>query len=226
MSRSAICLRSGEELPVPSNILQYNEEGWGRAVLCQHWFAAALSMSLVVCTKLFFFFSPLPNMICLFCGIRCSVSKLSPLWPSFWFSTMERLKLVLQYFQSNSESISNGICIILALVSVKLYTSFDFNCPCLPQYNKLYSLGVMIVPPVILFFFGVLINRHAGVMMDEWMRPVGNRSKNPVVVKWVSVLIACLFFFFSLYTLLQCLYLQNIFAYHFHMVLYVIINIF
>ncbi|MEQ2178694.1 hypothetical protein GOODEAATRI_016742, partial [Goodea atripinnis] len=96
---------------------------------------------------------------------------------------MDRLKLVLQYFQSNSESISNGICIILALVSVKLYTSFDFNCPCLPQYNKLYSLGVMIVPPFVLFFLGVLVNRHTGVMMDEWMRPVGNRSKNPAVVK-------------------------------------------
>lgn len=96
---------------------------------------------------------------------------------------MERLKIVLQYFQSNSESISNGICIILALVSVKLYTSFDFICPCLPQYNKLYSLGVMIVPPIILFFLGVLINRHTGVMMDEWMRPLGNRSKNPAVVK-------------------------------------------
>ncbi|XP_032367394.1 calcium homeostasis modulator protein 3 [Etheostoma spectabile] len=98
---------------------------------------------------------------------------------------MERLKLVLQYFQSNSESISNGICIVLALVSVKLYTSFDFNCPCLPQYNKLYSLGVMIVPPIILFFLGVLVNRHTGVMMDEWMRPVGNRSKNPAVVKYL-----------------------------------------
>uniref|UniRef100_A0A3Q0T3U6 Calcium homeostasis modulator 3 n=1 Tax=Amphilophus citrinellus TaxID=61819 RepID=A0A3Q0T3U6_AMPCI len=98
---------------------------------------------------------------------------------------MERLKLVLQYFQSNSESISNGICIILALVSVKLYTSFDFNCPCLPQYNKIYSLGVMIVPPIILFFLGILVNRHTGVMMDEWMRPVGNRSKNPAVVKYL-----------------------------------------
>lgn len=101
-------------------------------------------------------------------------------------SDMDRLKLVLQYFQSNSESISNGICIVLALVSVKLYTSFDFNCPCLPQYNKLYSLGVMIVPPFILFFLGVLVNRHTGVMMDEWMRPMGNRSKNPAVVKWVA----------------------------------------
>ncbi|TNN48778.1 Calcium homeostasis modulator protein 3 [Liparis tanakae] len=98
---------------------------------------------------------------------------------------MERMKLVLQYFQSNSESISNGICIILALVSVKLYTSFDFNCPCLPQYNKLYSLGVMIVPPIIFFFLGVLVNRHTGIMMDEWMRPVGNRSKNPAVVKYL-----------------------------------------
>ncbi|XP_028983079.1 calcium homeostasis modulator protein 3 [Betta splendens] len=98
---------------------------------------------------------------------------------------MERLKLVLQYFQSNSESISNGVCIILALVSVKLYTSFDFNCPCLPQYNKLYSLGVMIVPPIILFFLGVLVNRHTGIMMDEWLRPIGNRSKNPAVVKYL-----------------------------------------
>ncbi|KAK7901550.1 hypothetical protein WMY93_018319 [Mugilogobius chulae] len=98
---------------------------------------------------------------------------------------MERLKLVLQYFQSNSESISNGICIILALVSVKLYTSFDFNCPCLPQYNRLYSVGVMVVPPIILFFLGMLVNRHTGVMMDEWLRPEGNRSKNPAVVKFL-----------------------------------------
>ncbi|XP_076025345.1 calcium homeostasis modulator protein 3-like [Genypterus blacodes] len=98
---------------------------------------------------------------------------------------MERMKLVLQYFQSNSESISNGICIILALVSVKLYTSFDFNCPCLPQFNKLYSLGVMIVPPIILFFLGVLVNRHTGIMMDEWTRPLGNRTKNPAVVKYL-----------------------------------------
>ncbi|XP_068597218.1 calcium homeostasis modulator protein 3 [Brachionichthys hirsutus] len=98
---------------------------------------------------------------------------------------MERLKLVLQYFQSNSESISNGICILLALVSVKLYTSFDFNCPCLPQYNRVYSLGVMVVPPVILFFLGVLVNRHTGVMMDEWTRAPGSRSKNPAVVKFL-----------------------------------------
>ncbi|XP_061601392.1 calcium homeostasis modulator protein 3 [Cololabis saira] len=98
---------------------------------------------------------------------------------------MERLKLVLQYFQSNSESISNGIYVILSLVSIKLYSSFDFNCPCLPQYNKLYSLGVMTVPPIILFFLGVLINRHIGVMIDEWLRPIGNRSKNPAVVKYL-----------------------------------------
>ncbi|KAM9809930.1 calcium homeostasis modulator protein 3 [Syngnathus typhle] len=98
---------------------------------------------------------------------------------------MERLKFVLHYFQSNSESISNGICMVLALVSVKLYTSFDFNCPCLPQYNKLYSLGVMVFPPIILFFLGLLVNRHTGVMMDEWMRPPGKRSKNLAVVKYL-----------------------------------------
>lgn len=98
---------------------------------------------------------------------------------------MDRMKLVLQYFQSNSESISNGICIVLALVSVKLYTSFDFNCPCLPQYNKMYALGVMFVPAIILFFLGVLVNRHTGVMMEEWLRPIGKRSKNPAVVKYL-----------------------------------------
>ncbi|XP_017551967.1 calcium homeostasis modulator protein 3 [Pygocentrus nattereri] len=98
---------------------------------------------------------------------------------------MDRLKLVLQYFQSNSESISNGICVILALISVKLYTSFDFNCPCIPQYNKLYALGVMFVPPVILFLLGVMINRHTGVMMEEWARPPGKRTKNPAVIKYL-----------------------------------------
>ncbi|XP_061693470.1 calcium homeostasis modulator protein 3 [Syngnathoides biaculeatus] len=98
---------------------------------------------------------------------------------------MERVKLILQHFQSNSESISNGICILLALVSVKLYTSFDFNCPCLPQYNRLYSLGVMVVPPIILFVLGVLVNRHTGVMMDELIRPGGKRSKNTAVVTYL-----------------------------------------
>lgn len=140
--------------------------------------------------------SPAQVHVCIPSALAAALSTVCParIFTSYPFSTicpyrianMERLKLVLQYFQSNSESISNGICIILALVSVKLYTSFDFNCPCLPQYNKLYSLGVMIVPPIILFFLGVLINRHTGVMMDEWMRPLGSRSKNPAVVKWVK----------------------------------------
>uniref|UniRef100_A0A674BWC8 Calcium homeostasis modulator 3 n=1 Tax=Salmo trutta TaxID=8032 RepID=A0A674BWC8_SALTR len=93
--------------------------------------------------------------------------------------------MFLQYFQSNSESISNGICIVLALISVKLYTSFDFNCPCIPQYNKLYALGVMFVPPLIFFFLGILVNRHTGVMMEEWLRPIGKRSKNPAIVKYM-----------------------------------------
>ncbi|MBN3297230.1 calcium homeostasis modulator protein 3 [Amia ocellicauda] len=98
---------------------------------------------------------------------------------------MERLKLVLQYFQSNSESISNGICVVLSLVSVKLYTQMDFKCPCLPQYNKIYGMGIMFVPPIILFFLGVLINRHTGVMMEEWVRPPGKRAKNTAVVKFM-----------------------------------------
>uniref|UniRef100_A0A673WSA3 Calcium homeostasis modulator 3 n=1 Tax=Salmo trutta TaxID=8032 RepID=A0A673WSA3_SALTR len=80
--------------------------------------------------------------------------------------TMERLKLVLQYFQSNS-------------------ASFDFNCPCIPQYNKLYTLGVMFVPPLIFFFLGILVSRHTGIMMEEWLRPIGKRSKDHAIVKGV-----------------------------------------
>uniref|UniRef100_A0A673WSB6 Calcium homeostasis modulator 3 n=1 Tax=Salmo trutta TaxID=8032 RepID=A0A673WSB6_SALTR len=81
---------------------------------------------------------------------------------------MERLKLVLQYFQSNSAS----YC-------------FDFNCPCIPQYNKLYTLGVMFVPPLIFFFLGILVSRHTGIMMEEWLRPIGKRSKDHAIVKGV-----------------------------------------
>lgn len=92
--------------------------------------------------------------------------------------------MIFQYFQSNSESVMNGICGLLALASVKMYTSIDFSCPCLPQYNMAYDLGIMFVPPVILFLCGLILNRQSLVMLEEWRRPQGRRKKDLAVIRW------------------------------------------
>ncbi|KAH0623781.1 hypothetical protein JD844_006902 [Phrynosoma platyrhinos] len=73
---------------------------------------------------------------------------------------MDRFRMIFQYFQTNSESVTNGICGLLALASVKIYTTFDFSCPCLAKYNMAYGLGVMFVPPVALFLCGLIVNRQ------------------------------------------------------------------
>ncbi|KAM8923895.1 calcium homeostasis modulator protein 3-like [Pelodytes ibericus] len=98
---------------------------------------------------------------------------------------MERFKMVFQYFQSNSESVMNGICGILALASVKIYNSLDFNCPCLPLYNMVYGMGIMFVPPVALFLVGLIVNRQSVIMIEEWQRPPGNRKKDLAIVKYM-----------------------------------------
>lgn len=92
--------------------------------------------------------------------------------------------MVFQYFQSNSESVTNGICGLLALASVKIYTIFDFNCPCLFKYNMAYGLGIMFIPPVALFLCGLIVNRQFVVMLEEWRRPTGDRKKNPSIIRW------------------------------------------
>lgn len=97
---------------------------------------------------------------------------------------MDRFRMIFQYFQSNSESVMNGICGLLALASVKIYTSFDFNCPCLPQYNMAYGLGIMFIPPVILLLCGLIVNRQCVVAIEEWKRPTGNRKKNMAIIRW------------------------------------------
>ncbi|XP_028648849.1 calcium homeostasis modulator protein 3 [Erpetoichthys calabaricus] len=98
---------------------------------------------------------------------------------------MDRFRMIFQYFQSNSESVMNGICAMLALASVKIYSSFDFNCPCMPWYNVLYGMGVMFIPPVVLFLCGVIINKHTVMMLEEWTRPAGRRHKNAAVVRYM-----------------------------------------
>ncbi|KAG8551650.1 hypothetical protein GDO81_004197 [Engystomops pustulosus] len=106
---------------------------------------------------------------------------------------MDRFKMIFQYFQSNSESVMNGICGLLALASVKIYNSLDFNCPCLPKYNMIYGMGIMFVPPVALFLCGLIVNRQSVIMMDEWMRPTGRRKKDLAIVKYMctSVFTTC-----------------------------------
>ncbi|KFO87999.1 Calcium homeostasis modulator protein 3, partial [Buceros rhinoceros silvestris] len=98
---------------------------------------------------------------------------------------MECFRMIFQYFQSNSESVMNGICGLLALASVKMYTSFDFSCPCLPRYNMAYGLGIMFVPPIALFFCSLLLNRQSLVMLEEWRRPQGRRKKDLAVIRYM-----------------------------------------
>ncbi|KAF1504506.1 Calcium homeostasis modulator protein 3, partial [Megadyptes antipodes antipodes] len=97
---------------------------------------------------------------------------------------MDRFQMIFQYFQSNSESVMNGICGLLALASAKMYTCFEFSCPCLPRYNMAYSLGIMFVPPVVLFLCGLILNRQSLVMLEEWRRPQGHRKKDLAVIRW------------------------------------------
>ena len=92
--------------------------------------------------------------------------------------------MIFQYFQSSSESVMNGICGLLALASIKIYTCFDFSCPCLPRYNMAYGLGILFVPPIAFFLCGLILNRQSLVMLDEWRRPQGRRRKDLAVIRW------------------------------------------
>uniref|UniRef100_A0A8C8AIP4 Calcium homeostasis modulator 3 n=1 Tax=Otus sunia TaxID=257818 RepID=A0A8C8AIP4_9STRI len=98
---------------------------------------------------------------------------------------MDRFRMIFQYFQSNSESVMNGICGLLALASVKMYTCFDFSCPCLPWYNMAYGLGIMFVPPIALFLCGLILSRQSLVMLEEWRRPQGCRKKDLAVIRYM-----------------------------------------
>ncbi|KAJ7325163.1 hypothetical protein JRQ81_018183 [Phrynocephalus forsythii] len=98
---------------------------------------------------------------------------------------MDRFRMIFHYFQSNSESVTNGICALLALASVKIYTSFDFSCPCLAKYNMVYGLGIMFIPPVALFLCGLIVNRQFVVMLEEWKRPTGERKKNMAIIRFM-----------------------------------------
>uniref|UniRef100_G1PM68 Calcium homeostasis modulator 3 n=1 Tax=Myotis lucifugus TaxID=59463 RepID=G1PM68_MYOLU len=98
---------------------------------------------------------------------------------------MDKFRMLFQHFQSSSESVMNGVCLVLAVVTVKLYSSFDFNCPCLARYNTLYGLGLLFTPPLVLFLCSLLANRQSVVMVEEWRRPAGHRRKDPGIIRYM-----------------------------------------
>ncbi|XP_052616814.1 calcium homeostasis modulator protein 3 [Peromyscus californicus insignis] len=98
---------------------------------------------------------------------------------------MDRFRMLFQHLQSSSESVMNGICLLLAAITVKMYSSFDFNCPCLARYNALYGLGLLLTPPLALFLCGLLVNRQSVVMVEEWRRPTGRRKKDLGIIRYM-----------------------------------------
>ncbi|NWU98985.1 CAHM1 protein, partial [Upupa epops] len=98
---------------------------------------------------------------------------------------MDKFRIIFQFLQSNQESFMNGICGIMALASAQMYSAFDFNCPCLPGYNLAYGLGILLVPPFILFLLGFVLNNNVSVLAEEWKRPQGQRGKDPSVLRYM-----------------------------------------
>lgn len=79
----------------------------------------------------------------------------------------------------------NGICGIMALASAQMYSAFDFNCPCLPGYNVVYSMGILLTPPLVLFLLGLVMNNNISMLAEEWKRPRGRRAKDPAVLRYM-----------------------------------------
>lgn len=98
---------------------------------------------------------------------------------------MDKFRMIFQFLQSNQESFMNGICGIMALASTQIYSAFDFNCPCLPRYNLVYGLGILLVPPFILFLLGFVLNNNVSMLAEEWRRPQGQRGKDPAVLRYM-----------------------------------------
>ncbi|XP_054975175.1 calcium homeostasis modulator protein 3-like [Sorex araneus] len=98
---------------------------------------------------------------------------------------MDKLRLLFQHFQASSESVMNGVCLLLAAGTAKLYASLDVHCPCLARYNAAYGLGLLLAPPLALFLCGLLANRQSVLMVEEWRRPAGRRRKDPGMIRYM-----------------------------------------
>lgn len=79
----------------------------------------------------------------------------------------------------------NGICGIMALASAQMYSTFEFSCPCMPEYNYTYGIGLLIIPPIWFFLLGFVMNNNVSVLAEEWKRPTGQRTKDPTILRYM-----------------------------------------
>ncbi|KAM9477750.1 calcium homeostasis modulator 1-like [Clarias gariepinus] len=98
---------------------------------------------------------------------------------------MDKFRIMAQFLQANQESFMNGICGIMALASAQLYSTFEFTCPCMPEYNYAYGVGILIVPPFWFFMLGYVLNNNISMLTEEWKRPIGQRQKDPTVLRYM-----------------------------------------
>ncbi|KAG5855697.1 calcium homeostasis modulator protein 1 [Anguilla rostrata] len=98
---------------------------------------------------------------------------------------MDKFRMMFQFLQSNQESFMNGICGIMALASAQLYSAFEFSCPCMPEYNYAYGIGILVIPPVWFFLLGFVLNNNVSILTEEWKRPAGERGKDPTVLRYM-----------------------------------------
>ncbi|KAL4639985.1 calcium homeostasis modulator protein 1-like [Arapaima gigas] len=98
---------------------------------------------------------------------------------------MDKFRMMFQFLQSNQESFMNGICGIMALASAQLYSAFEFTCPCLPEYNFAYGIGILLIPPIWFFMLGFVLNNNVSMLAEEWRRPTGKRRKDPTVLRYM-----------------------------------------
>ncbi|KAJ8264300.1 hypothetical protein GJAV_G00147550 [Gymnothorax javanicus] len=98
---------------------------------------------------------------------------------------MDKFRMMFQFLQSNQESFMNGICGIMALASAQLYSAFEFSCPCNPEYNYSYGIGILVIPPIWFFLLGFVLNNNVSMLTEEWKRPAGQRGKDPTVLRYM-----------------------------------------
>ncbi|CAG03341.1 unnamed protein product, partial [Tetraodon nigroviridis] len=98
---------------------------------------------------------------------------------------MDKFRMMFQFLQSNQESFMNGICGIMALASAQMYSAFEFSCPCMPEYNYSYGIGLLVVPPIWFFMLGFVLNNNVSVLAEEWQRPTGKRTKDASVLRYM-----------------------------------------
>ncbi|KAM4603809.1 calcium homeostasis modulator 1 [Polymixia lowei] len=100
---------------------------------------------------------------------------------------MDKFRMMFQFLQSNQESFMNGICGIMALASAQMYSAFEFSCPCMPEYNYAYGIGLLVVPPVWFFMLGFVLNNNVSMLAEEWKRPIGERTKDPAILRYMFI---------------------------------------